>query len=377
MESTEYAIIGAGLAGASTAWHLAARGHEVTVLERSTPANDQGSSHGSARIFRYAYEDGFYTRLVQRSEGGWAELSRLCGRQLITPTGSVDFGVEREPAALAAVLESCGVEHELLGAEEARERWPQIAFDTEVLWHPGAGVIDAQETVMALVGAAADHRARLETGWAAESVVRDGAAFIITAEDGRRMRAGRVVVAAGAWLPRMLRALPLPSSFLAAMPRLEVRQEQAYHFPYAEPSAEAAAAWPTFIHRRGRWTAYGLPGGRDAGFRGQKLAEFNGGKVLPSAAEQDGVIDPENRRLMVEYVREYFPGLVPEPYAETTCLFTNTPTEDFIIDSAEGITVVSPCSGHGAKFAPVIGELAADVASGAGDVPGRFRLPAQ
>jgi sarcosine oxidase len=86
------------------------------------------------------------------------------------------------------------------------------------------------------------------------------------------------------------------------------------------------------------------------------------------------VIDPENRRRVAEYVREYLPGLVPEPYAETTCLFTNTPTEDFVIDSAEGITVVSPCSGHGAKFAPVIGELAADVASSAGGVPARFRV---
>jgi sarcosine oxidase len=374
MESTDYAVIGAGLAGASTAWHLAARGHQVTLLERTTPANELGSSHGSARIFRYAYEDEFYTRLLQRSEDGWAELARLSGRELITATGSVDYGAERDPAALAGVLAACGVEHELLGADEARRRWPQIAFDTEVLWHPGAGVIDAQETVMALVRAGAGHGARVETGWAARSVARDGSAFVVTAEDGRTLRAGRVVVAAGGWLPRLLAALPLPEGFLGAMPHLEVRQEQAYHFPYAESPAEAPAMWPTFIHMRRGWTAYGLPGGRDAGFRGQKIAEFNGGKVLPSAADQDGVIDPENRRRVAEYVREYLPGLVPEPYAETTCLFTNTPTEDFVIDSAEGITVVSPCSGHGAKFAPVIGELAADVASSAGGVPARFRV---
>ena len=134
--------------------------------------------------------------------------------------------------------------------------------------------------------------------------------------------------------------------------------------------------WPTFIHMRRGWTAYGLPGGRDAGFRGQKIAEFNGGKVLPSAAEQDGRIDPENRRRVIEYVEQYLPGLVSQPYAETTCLFTNTPTEDFVIDSAGGITVVSPCSGHGAKFAPLIGQLAADLASGAGNVPEQFRLAA-
>ena len=127
-----------------------------------------------------------------------------------------------------------------------------------------------------------------------------------------------------------------------------------------------SSPWPTFIHKREGWQAYGLPGGRDAGFRGQKVAQYNGGKILPSAAEQDGQIDPDNRRRVIEYVAKYLPGLVPEPYAETTCLFTNTPTEDFILDRADGITILSPCSGHGAKFAPLIGRLAADLATGAG-----------
>src|SRR5437016_347347 len=97
MESAVYAVIGAGLAGAATAWHLARQGHEVAILERSTPANHDGSSHGSARIFRYAYPDEFYTGLVQESKAGWDELERLSGKQLITPTGAVDYGSVRQP----------------------------------------------------------------------------------------------------------------------------------------------------------------------------------------------------------------------------------------------------------------------------------------
>jgi sarcosine oxidase len=77
---------------------------------------------------------------------------------------------------------------------------------------------------------------------------------------------------------------------------------------------------------------------------------------------------------MVDYVRRYLPGLVPEPYAEATCLFTSTPSEDFLIDGVDGITVVSPCSGHGAKFAPLIGDMAADVATGARRAPDRFTV---
>ncbi|MDQ0693181.1 FAD-dependent oxidoreductase [Arthrobacter sp. W4I7] len=376
MESTEYAIIGAGLAGAATAWHLAARGHDVALLERATPANDAGSSHGSARIFRYAYPEEFYTGLVQEAKAGWDELARLSGKQLISPTGAVDYGAIRQPDRLAAVLAARGIDHELLTAEEANRRWPQIAFDTPVLWHPDAGVIDAHESVASMVNQAVTHGAELHNNWAVASISGSTGHYLLTSEDGMTLRAANVIIAAGGWLPQLLESLPLPSSFLAGMPPIEVRQEQAYHFPYVN-GTEGGPPWPTFIHKREGWQAYGLPGGRDASFRGQKVAEYNGGKILPSAANQDGQINPENRRRVIEYVEQYLPGLIPEPYAETTCLFTNTPTEDFIMDRAEGITILSPCSGHGAKFAPLIGQIAADLATGTGSVPDQFRLAAQ
>jgi len=77
---------------------------------------------------------------------------------------------------------------------------------------------------------------------------------------------------------------------------------------------------------------------------------------------------------VVDYVRRFLPGLAPEPYAETTCLFTNTPTEDFVIDGVDGVTVLSACSGHGAKFAPLLGELAADVVLGTASMPAQLRV---
>lgn len=373
MESTEYAVVGAGLSGAATAWRLAARGHDVTLLERSTPANDAGSSHGSARIFRYAYPDEFYTALVQEAKTGWDELARLSGKQLITPAGAVDYGAIRQPERLAAVLAARGIDHELLSPEEARRRWPQIEFDTQVLWHPGAGVIDAHESVAAMVDQAVGHGAALSTNWAVTSITTSNSGYLLTSSDGRSLHAANVIVAAGGWLPQLLGNLALPSSFLGSMPRFEVRQEQAYHFPYADGTDHDVSPWPTFIHKREGWQAYGLPGGRDAGFGGQKIAQYNGGKILPSAADQDGQINPDNRRRVIDYVEQYLPGLVPEPYAETTCLFTNTPTEDFILDRADSITILSPCSGHGAKFAPLVGQLAADLATGAAPVPDQFR----
>jgi sarcosine oxidase len=373
LDHSQYVVVGAGLAGAATAWQLAAAGHQVSILERGVPADASGSSHGSARIFRYAYPSEVYTRLVTRARDLWSMLERESGIRLITPTGALDFGERRDPEGLARILETVGIEHELLTLADATRRWPQFTFDSQVLWHPGAGVIDAETSVRSMVELARANGARLLTGWAVDSVEQSGHGYLLRDRKGRLLEAERVVIAAGGWLPRLLGSLALPREFVARFPRLEVRQEQAYHFPFRDPSS----AWPAFIHKNDRIQTYGLPGGRDADFRGQKVAQYNGGKVLPSAAEQDGVIEPANRDRVVEYVRTQLPGLSPEPYAETTCLFTNTPTEDFVLDRCEGITVVSACLGQGAKFAPLIGALAADAASATDPVAARASLPEQ
>ena len=117
--ASDFVVVGAGLAGAATAWQLAARGHQVTILERNVPASHDGSSHGSARIFRYADPDPVYTRAVVESKGLWDGLSAACGTPLITPFGAVDYGPERDPRKLASVLAGEGIEHELLSAADA------------------------------------------------------------------------------------------------------------------------------------------------------------------------------------------------------------------------------------------------------------------
>ncbi|MFE5410104.1 FAD-dependent oxidoreductase [Microbacterium sp. NPDC056569] len=363
------AIIGAGLAGAATAWQLAHRGHDVVILERSVPASEWGSSHGSARILRYTYPDPFYTGLMVEARRGWDELEALRGERLITPTGSLDYGATRDPSVLASVLADAGVPHELLTAAEASARWAGFAFDGPVLWHENAGVIDAEETVRTMVGLATAAGAELRQDWAAARVRPHGDDYLVESESGDTVVASQVVVAAGGWLPALLGGLGLPQEALDGFPKLEVRQEQALHFPYRDP----AAAWPTFINKRADIQVYGLPGGRDAGFRGQKVAEYNGGRIIGSALEHDRIVDPARRDRLVEYVATALPGLVPEPYAETTCLFTNAPADEFIIDRVGGVTILSPCSGHGAKFAPLLGELTARLVTGEDSGIARFR----
>lgn len=372
MYISRYAVVGAGLAGASAAWQLATAGHEVILLEQQeSHAGNLGSSHGSARIFRYPYPDPHYVGLVKRSASLWWGLESQLGQTLITTTGGVDFGDRRNPELLAGILEQEGIESEVLSMERAEERWPQLSFDSSVLWQPEAGVIDAERTVEGMVQLAVAAGAVVNLSWEVQSVTRTTHGYRIHSVSGQTVEAERVVVAAGGWLPELLAAVDLPDAFLRALPQFQVRQEQAYHFPYRDPSVP----WPVLVHKTDAIQTYGLPGGRDADFRGHKLAEYNGGKVIPSAAHQDGVVDETNRRRIIDYATRHLPGVVPEPYAETTCIFTNTPTEDFVFDRCEGITVVSPCSGHGAKFAPLIGVLAAAAATAATDDAGRAVLP--
>ena len=380
-ESATYAVVGAGLAGSSVAWRLAQQGESVILLERDVPASALGSSHGSARIFRYAYPDPFYVGLVADARRSWDELEAASGERLIIPSGSLDSGSVRDPHGLAGALDAHGIEHELLSREEAGSRWPQLSFDGEVLWHPGAGVLDAERSVEAMVSLAEAAGAAVRTGWEVSSIRRASAGYLLTSSTGEAVHAEQVVIAAGGWLPALLAETDVAGAF--AMPQLEVMQENAFHFPYlaeadrGETAAGAATSWPTFIYKGERIQVYGLPGGRDAGFAGQKVAEYMGGRRIASAFAQDGIIDPANRARVTDFVREFAPGLEAAPYAETTCLFTNVPRDDMIIDRAEGITIISPCSGQGAKFAPLFGELVYDLVAGSGIAGERFRATGQ
>lgn len=374
MDSVPYVVIGAGLAGASAAWHVAAAGHQVLVLEQQDqPAGPLGSSHGSARIFRHTYPERFYVDLLKHAEPLWDQLEASSGQQLKTTTGGVDFGAPRNPRHLASVLKTAGVEHELVGAAEAQDRWPQLQVDSDVLWQPQAGVIDAVRTAEAMLHLATQAGATMRLNWAVESITKQTPGYLIRSSTGEQVQAEHIIITAGGWLPQLLGRIDLPRAFTDALPQFQVRQEQAYHFPYRDQQLQ----WPTLVHQNQQILVYGLPGGRDAEFKGQKVAEFNGGKRIASAAEQDGIVAAENRRRVVDYVSANLPGLIPEPYAETTCLFTNTAAEDFVFDRCENITVVSPCSGHGAKFAPLIGQLAASAATAPDDSSGRARLPAR
>jgi monomeric sarcosine oxidase len=354
------AVVGAGLMGAATAWQLARAGHEVTLIEAYRPGHKKGSSHGSSRIFRRVYDDPFYIGLTGRARESWRELERDTGTELLRTTGGLDLGEGRAPARLAEALTTAGVPHELLAAGEAGERWPGIRFTGPALYHPEAGVIDADATVAACVRRAAELGARVLTGVRVASVEPLGAArVLLRTEQGGAIVADTAVVAAGPWLPEL--GLPLPE--------LRVTQQQVFHFRQRDPDA----SWPTLVSQD-ELSLYGLPSGADGGpAPAFKLAEHDNGAAT-TARSRTGVPDASSRARVAGFVADRLPGLDPEPVTEATCLYTTTPDEDFVLDRQGPLVIVSPCSGHGAKFTPLVGAMAAALATGEEEPHPRFSL---
>jgi sarcosine oxidase len=257
--------------------------------------------------------------------------------------------------AIARALAAEGVPHTLFTPPEARERWPQLAFDTEVLHHPDAGVVDADLAVRTALRRAAELGGVIHSGWPVAAVRRRGSGYVVSSAAGHApIEADVVIVAAGPWLPELLGSLPVDAR---AFPRFRVTQQQIFHFRSRLP-----APWPVFVHQE-ELCVYGLPGGRDVDAGMVKVAEHDAGRVT-TASGRDGEVDPDARARLVDYVSRFVPGLVPEPSHEATCLYTNTPSENFLIDRVDGLVILSPCSGHGAKFAPTVGRIAAELATG-------------
>jgi monomeric sarcosine oxidase len=353
-------VVGAGLMGSAAAWSLSRRGREVIVLEAYEPAHVGGSSHGAARLFRRAYVDPLYAGLTAQAADVWHRLSDEAGENLIPLTGAVDFGPRLDAEKLYERLSSLCVSAQLLTAAEAGERWPGMEFgERPVLFHSDAGVFDPERAVAVMLRLAAASGAQLSSRAPVTRIEPDGTVY--TAE--QKYTADVVVVAAGPWLKPLLgESVPLPA--------LTVSQTESFYFAPNEPEP----AWPPFI-AHDELSFYGLP----AGPRGQapvlKLG-INRRGAGTTGQGRDGVVDPVARQRVRRFVQSTLPAVCDEPLRESSCLYTSTVNDDFLVDRYGRIVVCSACSRHGAKFAPLIGDIVADLACGAPTRYERFTLEA-
>ncbi|MBF4613999.1 FAD-dependent oxidoreductase [Curtobacterium sp. VKM Ac-1376] len=361
-------VIGAGVVGAATAYALTGRGERVVLLEQHGRGHHFGSSHGATRIFRQGYADAEYVALTTRALRLWEALEAAAGEEIIVRTGAVDHGRPEVVDAIAAALADADIPHESLAPEQAAERWPGIAFEGHVLAHATAGRICSEraiEVFLTLAERTGLADLRFDTRVTALEDRGDTVVVSATGPDGTvSTEATRsVVAAAGSWVPTLVGALLTGRG--VGLPAIRVTQEQPAHFPSRLPDE----AWPSFVHWADGDDVYGLltPG------EGVKVGFHGTGPVVDPDHRDFSPVPAEAERLQA-YVARYVPGVDATKPTFISCLYDNSPDEDFVVDRVGPLTVATGFSGHGFKFAPLLGEMLADLATGGAPHP-RFTLP--
>ena len=337
-------MVGAGMAGAATAWALAGRGRSVLLVDRFGRAHDRGSSHGAERIFRFGYTDAAYVNLAQESLAGWHDLQAAVGEPLLHRTGAVDHGDEAELVEMMAACTAAGVRFDSLTASEATGRWPGLRFAGPVVYQPDGGRVDADRTLAAFWDQAAGTGADVRFDKPVTAVRRVGDGVAVTIGDVVVEARAAVVTAAG-WTAGLLE----PDVALTLVPPITVTAESVAWFrPTTGP-------WPSFI-QRGAPLAYGL-GSPD----GLVKAGLHGtGPVIDPDARPSGV--PDAVGAIEAYARHWLPGVEPAAVRTAVCLYASSATDDFVLDRRGPVVVGVGFGGHGFKFAPAIGKRLADLA---------------
>ncbi len=332
------AVIGAGIHGLCVARSLAKSGESVTVFEQRNPGNRYGSSYGRSRIVRQAYPDQFYTEILLKGHGLWHELELESNQRLIYEVGLILVADQQNEYFLREleVLENCSVPHKVIEGKEIRKvHSHMVLHDKEVaLMSTSAGWADVETVLPALQ--------RISENFGAQFVNQRITSISNLVQSGF----DRVVVCAGAWVTKFFE-IPL-----------EVHL-QTYAYMQQEMSG------PVWIEGFGD-QMYGFPS--EPGSEYFKIGYHTPGPIIdpdspdrePQKIALEAIAETAKRRFDLDY---------PEIVETGCCLYTTDPDEDFKIAwASEHILVVSPCSGHGFKFGPWVGDFVLKILKGQDDL---------
>lgn len=368
-------VCGLGIMGSAALYQLARRGRRVLGIDRFTPGHDRGSSHGETRIIRLAYfEHPSYVPLVRRAYELWRELEVEAARSLLHVTGIAEIGPPNGslvPGTLAAARLH-DIPHELVKASDVMRRYPAFRLPPDYVGvlQPDGGFVEAEASIHALLTLARRYGAEIRSGVTIRAI-EPGSDKARVLTDTAAIEADTAIVAAGPWTAALL---PL------AVPPLRVTRQVLGWFRPTATDAFARGQFPVFLIESAHGIHYGFPP-HGAGHHGVgiKVAKHHHRDEAVDPERYDRTVSAEDEALIRAAIADHLPDANGPLLAATTCLYTVAPDGDFIIDRLPGapsVVVASPCSGHGFKFAPVIGEILADLADGLApqhDIA-RFRL---
>ncbi len=370
-------VLGLGAMGSAAVYHLARRGKRVLGIDRYSPPHALGSSHGDTRITRLAIGEATqYTPLAMRSHELWRELERESGASLLTTCGGLIISsaakssithVEGFFANTVVAAEQYGIAHEILDAGEIRQRFPpfSVADDEAGYFEPGAGFLRPEECIRAHLRMAQGHGAVIHRDEAVSGYdVSNGSVMVTTARE--RYSCDKLIVAAGAWLPdlvdeRIARCFTIRRQ---TMCWFDV-QDSAMLF---DPGRFPVFIWELQGRKQG---IYGFPA-LDGPQGGVKVSTEQYATATTADAAERTVSQEESAAMHAELIAPFLPAIGSHCLKAAACLYTVTPDFGFVIDThpdSDRVILVSPCSGHGFKHSPAIGEALAQLTGDDGERP--------
>jgi sarcosine oxidase len=355
MTRYDVAVIGLGAMGSAALHQLSRRGLRVLGVDRFSPGHDRGSSHGETRIIRLGYfEHPSYVPLLRRTYALWRELEAAAKLPLVHTTGIVEIGPPAGElvAGTLAAARLHGLPHETLDAAATMRRFPafRIPSDFVGVVQPDGGFVAVEPSIAAQIALAEAAGAQVRTGVTVHSIAphRDS---VRLSTSGGDVEAAKAIIAAGPWVKALVPELPLRAT----------RQVFAWFAP-SDPALFAPDRFPVFLLESRHGIHYGFP---RHGNPGVKIAKHHHRDETVDPDRVERTVAAADEALIRAALVEHIPMLNGAMLAAKTCLYTVAPDHDFIIDRlphAPNVIVASPCSGHGFKFAPVIGEILTELA---------------
>lgn len=366
-------VIGVGAMGSATCFHLAQRGVRVIGLEQFSIPNSLGSSHGDSRMIRLCYyEHPDYVPLLLRAYELWGDLEKRTQQKFLYKTGGIYMG----PAdcdfisGTICAADEHRLPHEKLDRAQVCDRYPQfqVPDDHIGLYEPEAGLLTPERIVAAHAELALQHGAMLH---AHEPVIdwSQSASGVTVHTAKRSYLADQIIFCGGAWSAQLLCDLGLPL--------VVTRQVLGWVWP-KKPEQFAIGTLPVWaINNPDGSIHYGfpmLPGGSH-GRPGFKIAHhFQGTPTTPQTIQR--IPHPDDESDFRHVLERFIPDANGPLLSMAVCMYTNSPDSHFIIDRHphHGRAIIA-CgfSGHGFKFASVMGEVLADLAMhGRSDLPVEF-----
>ena len=302
-----------------------------------------------------------YVPLAEASWDRWLALEAETGIDLLTLTPGLYAG-PADSAVVAGSLAAAragAVGHQILDADAIRVRWPvfQPADDTVAVLDTDAGLLRADLGDRGAPGPGRTTRRRAAVRGARRRLAA-GLRRWLRGGIGRQDRRGRRAAGADG---RATDARVRQGSQTSARRRTPAR-------PVVQPAAGPSAVrslgldgLPIWLRGTGSGMFYGFPWDAE---RGRKIALHHGGAVV-DPDEVDRAVDPTDEAVARSFIRQVMPAMDGPVSRSTVCLYTNAPDDEFVIDrhpAAPGVAFASACSGHGFKFAPIVGEILADLA---------------